>query len=344
MRLIFSKQLLNYAFGPHHPWQPLRAQIAVENLLRLNVLTSDHVLPPQPASTDDLKLFHDQDYIEFVKRMSQHGTGFLDTGDTPAMPGIFEAACYVVGASTLAVKRAIAEKTAAINLVGGLHHAHATHAAGFCVFNDIVIAILHALKSVSRVLYVDLDAHHGDGVQEAFWTDPRVLHIDVHEDGRFLYPGTGFLHEIGEGEGRGYTVNIPLPPGASGVDLLYVIQEVMRPLADRFQPELVVVQAGADGFLGDLLSHLSYDLQSYLEAIRIVKQVAERYANNRIVLLGGGGYHVYNTALAWVNACLILAGRDPVPELPTQKPPELPPLAPVRSQPSEYVKSLVEQL
>ncbi len=245
--------------------------------------------------------FHTREYVARVKAQSQTGEGFLDYGDTPAFPGVYAAAATVVGSTLDAVVHAVSgESPRAFVPIAGLHHARRDTAAGFCVFNDIGCAIeaLRAVHGVRRVAYVDIDAHHGDGVFYAFEDDPDLAFADLHEDGRFLYPGTGASAETGRGAAAGTKLNIPMPPGAGDDDFLRVwprVEEFVR----AARPEFILLQAGADSLAGDPITHLRYSPGAHAHAARRLRVLADEFSRGRLVALGGGGYNRANLGHAW---------------------------------------------
>jgi acetoin utilization protein AcuC len=244
-----------------------------------------------------------------VIELSKRGSGLLDAGDTPAFPGVYEAAANVVGGTLEALAAIVAGPVRrAFIPIGGLHHATRDSAAGFCVFNDCGVAIEAARKiyGIRRVAYVDIDAHHGDGVFYAFETDPDVKFADLHEDGRFLYPGTGSRSETGRGLGEGTKLNIPLPPGADDAVFLDAWQEVERYL-EAAEPELILLQCGADSLAGDPITHLKLTAEAHAHAARRLGVLADRYAKGRVLAMGGGGYNRANLGQAWTRVVEELA-------------------------------------
>jgi len=218
----------------------------------------------------------------------------------------------VTGASLQAAELVDSNEVAiAFNISGGLHHALASRASGFCYINDPVIVISSLLKKGRRVAYIDIDAHHGDGVQEAFYGTDKVLTISLHESGRYLFPGTGFEGETGEGEGKGCSVNIPLPPFADDELFVYAFTEVVPLLIERFRPDIVVGQLGVDSFRTDPLAHLNYTTNGFFEVVGKIKELSPRW-----IALGGGGYEITNVARAWTLAWAIMNSVDLQDELP----------------------------
>jgi len=299
--IYLGESLARYAFGPEHPFGPLRYGAFVAELESRGLL--QHLCTQQPvqASQEQLEWFHTHDYVERVKQQSQTGEGLLDAGDTPAFLGMYEAAATVAGSVLDAVARIITgECRHAFVPIAGLHHARRGGAAGFCVFNDCGIAIeaLRREHGIQRIAYVDIDAHHGDGVYYSFADDPEVYIVDFHEDGRYLYPGSGDATEVGEGVARGSKLNIPLPPGADDKAV-----EKLWPSVEAFirnaQPEFILLQCGADSLAGDPLTHLRYSSSTHRHVAERLCAVANDCCDSRLLALGGGGYDLENIADAW---------------------------------------------
>lgn len=303
--LVKGPELLKYSFPPPHPMNSRRIKSFYEKVEALpkQMLEALKVIKPKMATMEEIALFHDTDYIKFVKKKSMEGRGYLDSGDTPAFPGIFEAACYVVG-STLELCRVILSGNVkrGFNPMGGLHHARRSSASGFCVFNDLGVAITYLtdVADLETVAYVDIDAHHGDGVCYEFYDDKRVVFADIHQDGRTLYPGTGFRHERGRGEAEGLKLNIPLPPGSGDEEFKAAMLEVKDFLMTH-DFDFMLFQCGADGVMGDPITNLSYTTASHRLAAEILCDVANKKCGGRILAMGGGGYNPENAAEAWTN-------------------------------------------
>jgi len=298
--VIVSDRLARYGFGDGHPFGPDRLAAFVREFSARGLEGRVQLLEPRTASDAELRSFHSTDYLDFVRERSESGTGLLDAGDTPAFKGVYEAAAGVVGA-TLAAKDAImaGECRRAFVPIAGLHHAARNRAAGFCVFNDCGVAIEQLkLAGLKRVAYVDIDAHHGDGVFYAFEDDAAVVFADLHEDGRYLYPGTGSAGETGRGAAVGMKLNVPLPPGADDEVFATVWPRVTAHLA-KFSPEFVILQCGADSLEGDPITHLRFSPRTHGRAARELAQLAEALGHGRVLALGGGGYNRANLANAW---------------------------------------------
>jgi acetoin utilization protein AcuC len=257
------------------------------------------------AGRGAIERFHSPQYVERVIEASGRGTGHLDYGDTPAFKGCYEVAAHLVGAALEGARRVMrGEARRTFQPIGGLHHARRGAAAGFCVFNDVGVLIetLRAEHGVRRIAYVDIDVHHGDGVYYEFEHDPDLIVADIHEDGRFLFPGTGFAHETGQGDARGTKLNVPLPPGAGDDAFLRAWAEVER-FVDRHAPEFVILQSGADCLSGDPLADLRLTAAAHAHAARALVALAERHASGRLMAFGGGGYSLENLGEAW---CAVL--------------------------------------
>ncbi|MCW9023394.1 MAG: acetoin utilization protein AcuC [Gammaproteobacteria bacterium] len=293
--------LANYHFGESHPFGPQRHDAFFHEYEKRHLNDSCTIRNPVMAIQSQIELFHSHDYVEQVKAASISGEGFLDGGDTPAREGIYEAAATVVGSVIDAVDTIMdGQAMHAFVPIAGLHHAARDHAAGFCVFNDCGVAIEYLRKRyhVQRIAYIDIDAHHGDGVFYAFETDPDLCFVDFHEDGRYLYPGTGAVNETGTGEAIGKKLNIPLPMGTKDDAL-----EKLWPTAEEFiqqaKPEFILLQCGADSLAGDPITHMMYSSKSHALVTRRLCQLANETAEGRLLALGGGGYNLNNIAKAW---------------------------------------------
>jgi acetoin utilization protein AcuC len=296
-------EIAAYGFGDPHPFGPDRHDVFHKELESAGLCSAVTFGHPRPALVDELALFHTADYIDKVSRLSATGKGWLDEGDTPAVPGIYESAAAVVGAVLCAVDEVMhGNHRRAFIPIAGLHHAARDRAAGFCVFNDCGIAAEYLRKEfgVQRVAYVDIDAHHGDGVFYAFEDDPDLIFADIHEDGRYLYPGTGFEHETGTGRARGTKLNIGLSPGATDADFGRAWRRVEAFLDDA-APEFIIMQCGADSLEGDPITHLCYSEQAHADAAAALCRLANKHCNGRIIGTGGGGYNRDNLARAWTR-------------------------------------------
>jgi len=309
---IYSNDYLRYQFGPDHPFKPERSRLVLDLLEQMGIFDGvARVAEPDPATENQLLLVHTQRYLDFVRESCERGVGFLDSGDTPATQGLFEGACSVVGGSILGAEL-LAKKSYnhAFNPGGGLHHAKAGSASGFCVFNDIALAArwLQLKHNYERIAIVDIDGHHGDGTQELFYREP-LLKISTHRIG--IFPGTGYLDEVGEGEGRGYSVNIPLPGGTGDDAYIYAYDEVVPPLLEWYRPEVIIAQFGADGHIGDPLVGLALTTKTYETVAESLHGLAHRLCEGRLLLLGGGGYCLDPTVRSWALMFTVVSEAVP---------------------------------
>ena len=306
--LFLSPELGRYGFPEGHPLSADR-QGAFWRVARARGLDRKVILAESRAApVEAIARFHAIEYVERVIAASRQGSGYLDYGDTPAFPGCYEIAAHVVGAALEGARRIMAgEARRTFQPIGGLHHARRAGAAGFCVFNDpgVLIETLRAEHGVRRVAYVDIDVHHGDGVYYEFEHDPDVVCVDIHEDGQFLYPGSGSVHETGRGAAEGTKLNLALAPGSGDREFLRAWETAERFL-DRARPEFFVLQCGADGLAGDPLADLRLTAAAHAHAARRLVALAERHARGRLMAFGGGGYSLENLSAAWCAALEVL--------------------------------------
>ncbi len=308
--LIYSDAWKSFDYGSEHPLRMERLGLTwrLMDAYGLTTLPSATVHAHEPATERAIGLYHAKAYLDVLK--SANG-GFTPTGaeryglgpgDNPVFPGLWDAARLCAGGSLLAAELVASGKaTRVFHFAGGLHHALPARASGFCYVNDAVLAILHLKSRGLRVLYVDIDAHHGDGVQHAFYEDPSVMTISAHERGDYLFPGTGFVEETGEGDGVGYSVNLPLEPYTDSAIYLPAFDQVVPPLSRAFRPDVVVAQLGIDSHRTDPLTHLALDVQGFVRAVRRIVELSPK-----LVCLGGGGYNLQNVARAWTAAWAVL--------------------------------------
>ena len=298
-----GEEIAAYGFGDPHPFGIDRHDVFHAELDKAGLQDSIDYGHPRPALVDELALFHTAEYIDKVSRLSSEGKGWLDDGDTPAVPGIYDAASAVVGAVLCAVDEVMhGNYRRAFIPIAGLHHAARNRAAGFCVFNDCGIAVEYLRKEFGskRIAYVDIDAHHGDGMFYAFEDDPDLIFADLHEDGRHLYPGTGAAEETGKGRARGTKLNIPLAPGSDDADFHRVWGQVEDYLAAA-EPEFIIMQCGADSLQGDPITHMCWTEEAHAAAAASLCRIADKYCDGRIIGTGGGGYNRRNVARAWTR-------------------------------------------
>ena len=295
--------LARYGFGEGHPFGPDRHDAFYNEFQRQKL---DHnptitLCKPVAATQAELELFHDHAYVELVKSLSATGGGYLDYGDTPAVKGIYESAATVVGTVLDGVNQIMKQHCEKVFIpIAGLHHARRDGAAGFCVFNDCGVAIeaLRRVHGIQKIAYVDIDAHHGDGVYYGFKDDANLFIVDFHEDGHYLYPGTGFADETGVGVAKGTKLNINMPPD-SGDELFYEKWQQAEKFIEAHAPEFVLFQCGADSIAGDPITHLRYTPKSHAYAAERLCYLADKHANGRLLAMGGGGYNRASLARTW---------------------------------------------
>ena len=299
--IYFGDALGAYGFGDGHPFGPDRIQAFWTETTRRNLHKQVNILTPQRCNESDLSLFHTSEYIQKAKALSRTGAGFLDCGDTPAVKGIYESACAVVGSGLDGLNQVISNHSPRVFVpIAGLHHARPDSAAGFCVFNDIGV-LIHALRQrhgFRRIAYVDIDAHHGDGVFYAFESDPDLIFADIHEDGRYLYPGTGNITETGKGDAKGTKLNMPAPPDSDD-SFFHKVWPTVESFIGQAKPEIIIFQAGADSIDGDPITHMRFTPAAHRHATATLCKLADKHCNGRIIALGGGGYNRNNLALGW---------------------------------------------
>jgi acetoin utilization protein AcuC len=289
--LCAGDPLRRYGFPDGHPLSVDRQQAFLDEAQRRSLLGAVQLLAPRIASVDELVGFHTRQYVDRVVRGSESGVGYLDYGDTP---------CFA-GTALDALSRVVAGQTArSFQPIGGLHHARRDAAAGFCVVNDIgvVIESLRREHGVQRIAYVDIDVHHGDGVYYTYEADPDLIVVDIHEDGNFLYPGTGHAFERGVGQAEGSKLNLPLAPGATDAQFLRAWGEAEEFLREQ-RPEFILLQCGADSLRGDPLAHLALTPKAHAHATERLCRLANELSGGRLMAFGGGGYNLGNIAHGW---------------------------------------------
>ncbi len=316
--------MLGYDFGGHHPLHPLRWELTWLLSRTLGVIDGFEVFAPGPADAQTLGLVHTAGYIDAVRRASRPGFPFsvghgLGTPDNPIFPGMHDTAALIAGGS-VAAARAIAhgEVDRAVNFFGGLHHAMADHASGFCVYNDAALAIAALLQAgVRRVGYVDVDVHHGDGVQAAFYDDPRVLTVSIHQSPLSLFPGTGYPTECGHGAAEGTSVNIAVPAGTPDASWLRAFHAVVPGVVRAFRPEVLVTQHGTDSHREDPLAELNLTVDGHRTSYVALRELAETVTGGRWLALGGGGYSLVRVVpRSWTHLLAIVSGHDIDPATP----------------------------
>jgi len=301
LRVMWDDGLVAYDFGPGHPLAPVRVELTIALARELGLLDLPHVSVEGAPVADDalLRLVHDQDYVDAVRAVSADPSRAdesrgLGISDNPVFAGMHDAAAHVAGASVAAARAVWTGETEhAVNVAGGLHHAMAGAASGFCVYNDPALAIAWMLEQgAERVAYVDIDVHHGDGVQAAFWDDPRVLTISLHESPRVLFPGTGYPEEIGGPKAEGFAVNVALPPAVKDDGWLRAFHAVVPHLLEAFEPQVLLTQHGCDSHALDPLAHMLLTVDGQRHAHAALHRFAHAYAGGRWVAVGGGGYEL----------------------------------------------------
>jgi acetoin utilization protein AcuC len=324
--LVWSDALTDYNLGPSHPLAPIRVELAVALARELGVLDHFDIVEPHPLSVDELAAVHAPFYISGVQTLSEYpyesdpALG-LGTGDNPVVYGMHDASALVAGASVEAARRVwTGAANRAVNIAGGLHHAMPNHASGFCIYNDPALAIRWMLDNgAERIAYVDVDAHHGDGVQAIFYDDPRVLTVSIHEGPRTLFPGTGYADEIGASGAEGTAVNIALPPGTTDAGWLRAFHAIVPAVVEAFRPQILISQHGCDSHADDPLTNLALTIDGQRASYLAVERLAEQFAAGRWIVTGGGGYALYSVVpRVWTHLLAIVSGHplDPLTATP----------------------------
>lgn len=308
-RLIYSPAYTNYYFHDDHPFNQRRLLLTHDLMQAYQLLRDEDILAPRQATDEELELVHDPRYIQFVREQGESdevlpiAAGYgLGTEDVPCFRHMHEASSLIVGGTLQAVDVVMnGQAEHAFNPAGGLHHAFRGRASGFCIYNDCSVAIAYLRKHWNaRVLYIDTDAHHGDGVQWAFYDDPNVLTVSLHETGKYLFPGTGNTTERGDGHGYGFSVNIPLDAYTEDDSFLEVYQKLIPKLVRGFQPDVILTQNGCDAHAYDPLTHLSCSMKVYQQIPRLAHEMAHTYCSGRWIAVGGGGYDIWRVVpRAW---------------------------------------------
>jgi acetoin utilization protein AcuC len=314
--LIYHDDYMLYQFGPRHPFQPVREKLTLDTLSSLRLLDGcgGRVVVPDQVERDTLHLVHPPEFVAEVERICL-ADGLLDLGDTPGNPGLFTGALSAVGGTVRGACGIMnGEFTHAFNPGGGLHHAHPTRSLGFCVFNDIAVAVRWLQKEhhLTRIAVVDIDGHHGDGTQSIFYREP-VLTVSLHRYGQRFYPGTGGVGERGEGSGEGFNINVPLPAGTGDRPYLHAYRSIVVPALRAYRPEMIIGQFGADAHYLDPLVGLGLTTATYEEVARTTHELAHQMSEGRYLVVGGGGYHLDATRRAWSMMFAVLAGHDKDP-------------------------------
>ena len=312
--IVYHEEFNKYDLGVDHPLIGDKPKNIMTFLKDKNVLSQFRVFTPKKAKEGDLLKVHDPSYVEHVKKLSETG-GWLSK-DTPVPKGIFEVASLSTGGSMCAGEKLFEGFEFAVNPLGGFHHASKGHSSGFCFFNDIAITIeyLRQRHKLKRFMIIDLDVHHGNGTQDIYIDDKSVLNLSFHQDGQTLYPGTGNVDTIGRGDAEGYTVNLPFPPGTSGISYLKAFDEIVPPITRQFKPEIIFYQSGVDSHHTDPLADLNLTYQTYYYLARHIAELSTDICQKLLVLLGGG-YNSIACIKSYYNIfCGLLGNKDFIEE------------------------------
>ena len=318
--LVWDERVTAYQFRPDHPFNPRRLELTVSLIEALGLLDGGlaRMVAPRVATDAELLAVHSREYLDAVKRFSggadpSSAQAFgLGTDDTPIFPGMHEVTSLVAGSTIRAAELVMGgEVRRAFSLCGGLHHAHRDRGSGFCVYSDLAAAIAWIRREHGgKVMYIDYDAHHGDGVQGIFYDDPDVLTLSLHESGRYLFPGTGFVDELGEGDGYGYSLNVPLEAFTEDGSWIDLHRKLIPEVVEAYRPDVIVLQSGCDGHALDPLTHLRASTRLYEETTRIVCEAADAVCGGRVIATGGGGYAVWEVVpRAWTLVWGALSGQ-----------------------------------
>ncbi len=318
---IYHDTLSRHILREGHPMRPTRLRYTYELLSAYGAFSmpDSFLIEPRAANMEELTLIHDAEYVSAVESISKGENKYSPTrynfdynGDNPPYEGMYEASVLSSGASIVAAEAVLTGATdTAFNVSGGLHHAARSWASGFCIFNDPAVIIAGMVRDGMRVMYVDIDAHHGDGVQNAFYTSNRVLTVSFHESGRYLFPGTGEARETGEGEGQGYSVNIPLLPYTGDEIYLLAFEDIVPPLISGFRPDVVVAQLGVDAHYMDPLAHLNLTSEAYTTMVKRMLELSPK-----LICVGGGGYSMDAVPRVWALEYGVLLGVEWLNDIP----------------------------
>ena len=317
---FYDPEIGQFYYGHGHPMKPHRVRMAHSLIMHYGLHTQMDCFLPYRASDEDMKEFHDEDYVNFLRTITQDSQENFQSQlrkfnlleDCPVFDGLWKYCQIYAGGSIGAATRLNHERAdIAINWAGGLHHGKKSEASGFCYVNDIVLSILELLKYHQRVLYIDIDIHHGDGVEEAFLTTDRVFTVSFHKFGGGFFPGTGDVVNVGHGHGRGYAVNVPLRDGITDSTYHSLFKPIVRKVMELYRPEVVVLQCGTDSLAGDRLGTFNLSSKGHAACVAYVKSF-----NIPFMLLGGGGYKITHVARCWVNETAVALGVDLEDDLP----------------------------
>lgn len=313
--IIYNPNYGKYFLGKEHPFDPRRAEMTIDLLDELGVLKKP--LVPEPVSPEDLARVHDKDYIDAVEKAScgKEITGLekfgLGTTDNPIVKGMAEGARYHAGGTVLGARLLIEDKAKRVlQFGGGFHHARRSSAEGFCIYNDLALAIDELTSAGLHVVYLDIDVHHGDGVQEIFYSNDKVMTISIHESGEYLFPGTGWLHELGRGMGRSLKLNLPVEPFTEGESYLEVMEGVLDRAIKWYKPDVLIVQAGADAHFSDPLADLMLTVRDYERIFRRILDFTDRFCGGKVMFTLGGGYSLSAVFRIWTVLYYVLFNLD----------------------------------
>lgn len=319
--LIWDRTFTSYKFRADHPFNPKRLELTVSLIEAYGLLDGERfrIETPRTATAEELLRVHSPEFIDAVRRLSDPDADRSDakrwglgTDDNPIFPRMHDATSRVVGGTLRAAELVMSgEVDRAFAIAGGLHHAHRDRASGFCLYSDLAAAIAWIRETHgARVMYIDFDAHHGDGVQGIFYDEPEVLTFSIHESGRFLFPGTGFVDELGDGEGYGYSLNLPMEPQTEDDSWIEVYRDALEAVAEVYRPDVIVLQAGCDAHVLDPLSHLRCTTRMIEESVRITSEIANTHCSGRMIVTGGGGYAVWSVVpRAWTLVWATMSGQ-----------------------------------
>lgn len=320
LKFVFDHSLLNYHFHDQHPFNQKRVLLTKDLLEKSGQLSDIHIIKPREADDDEILLIHEPAYIQAVKSAMTKSKNDLNrfglgTEDTPVFPNMHKAASQIVGATLTAVDAVLKDgATRAVNFAGGLHHGFKKRASGFCIYNDAAIAIQYIRQHFHlKVLYIDTDAHHGDGVQEAFYGDPNVCTFSIHETGRYLFPGTGKVTERGIKEGHGYSFNLPVDAFTQDESYIENYVTAIWEIAEFFKPDIIITQNGADSHFYDPLTHLCGSMTTFEKIPEVALQISNTYCNGKWIALGGGGYDIWRVVpRAWAQIWNVMKDEKPL--------------------------------
>ncbi|HVP92472.1 MAG TPA: histone deacetylase [Acidobacteriota bacterium] len=326
--MTFHEKFRQYDLGEGHPFRGDRFENAMKFFERQGLfgLSEIALAKPQPASKEDLLRVHDASYVDLIFRLAKESRPY--DVETPVSPTILEAALLITGGA-IKCGNAVFEDRAnqAISIGGGYHHAGRNYGGGFCIFNDIAVLVEHLRvnHNVKRFLIFDYDVHFGNGTSDIYYRDPSVLYISLHQDPRTIYPGTGFVWQIGEGNGEGYNVSVPLPPGTGDSAYLYALNEIFVPLAEEFKPEVIIANGGSDSHFADMLGDLSLTVKGFFEVAKLTRETADKVCGGKLVLIPGSGYNPNVLPLCWYALVAGIVGLGEINvEDPYPPPKELP--------------------